>query len=151
MRLWSIHPRYLDARGLVTLWREGLLAKKVLEGHTKGYKKHPQLMRFRSYRELVALMNAYLYQVYLEAEKRGYKFDISKIEPVILFGETPVTRGQLRFEFSLLIKKVEIRDKRKFEELKRESTDRIEPNPVFRVVDGDMEPWEKYRRNYYEV
>jgi len=30
MRLWSLHPRYLDAKGLVALWREGLLAQKVL-------------------------------------------------------------------------------------------------------------------------
>jgi len=25
MRLWTLHPKYLDARGLVALWREGLL------------------------------------------------------------------------------------------------------------------------------
>ncbi|MDI3502728.1 MAG: hypothetical protein PWR13_285 [Archaeoglobi archaeon] len=28
MRLWSIHSKYLDAKGLVAVWREGLLAKK---------------------------------------------------------------------------------------------------------------------------
>lgn len=33
MRLWSLHPSYLDAVGLVALWREGLLARKVLQGH----------------------------------------------------------------------------------------------------------------------
>ncbi|WP_368086417.1 pyrimidine dimer DNA glycosylase/endonuclease V [Nitrosomonas sp. Nm34] len=26
MRLWSIHPKYLDAKGLLALWREGLQA-----------------------------------------------------------------------------------------------------------------------------
>ena len=36
MRLWSLHPRYLDAKGLVALWREGLLAQAVLKGQTKG-------------------------------------------------------------------------------------------------------------------
>jgi hypothetical protein len=29
-RIWSLHPKYLDARGLVALWREGLLAQAVL-------------------------------------------------------------------------------------------------------------------------
>ncbi|HEU5178767.1 MAG TPA: pyrimidine dimer DNA glycosylase/endonuclease V, partial [Burkholderiales bacterium] len=32
MRLWSLHPKYLDARGLVALWREALLAQAVLRG-----------------------------------------------------------------------------------------------------------------------
>jgi hypothetical protein len=47
MRLWSIHPKYLDSKGLVALWRESLLALKVLEGNTKGYKNHSQLNRFK--------------------------------------------------------------------------------------------------------
>ena len=47
MRLWTLHPRYLDARGLVALWREALLAQKVLRGKTRGYRAHPQLQRFR--------------------------------------------------------------------------------------------------------
>ena len=38
MRLWSIHPKYLGTKGLVALWREALLAQKVLQGNTKGYK-----------------------------------------------------------------------------------------------------------------
>ena len=47
MRLWSIHPKYLDTKGLLAVWREALLAKKVLENKTKGYKNHPQLERFK--------------------------------------------------------------------------------------------------------
>ncbi|WP_223209021.1 pyrimidine dimer DNA glycosylase/endonuclease V [Pyrococcus furiosus] len=39
--LWSLHPKYLDSKGLVALWREGLLAKKVLEGKTRSYRNHP--------------------------------------------------------------------------------------------------------------
>lgn len=30
MRLWSVHPGWLDAKGLVAAWREGLLARAVL-------------------------------------------------------------------------------------------------------------------------
>ncbi|MGC2462396.1 MAG: pyrimidine dimer DNA glycosylase/endonuclease V [Steroidobacteraceae bacterium] len=33
MRQWPLHPRYLDARGLVALWREALLAQAVRRGY----------------------------------------------------------------------------------------------------------------------
>lgn len=147
MRLWSIHPKYLDAKGLLALWREGLLAKKVLEGYTKGYKNHPQLIRFKNHGRPIALMNAYLYQVYLEARRRNYKFNILKIEPIVLIGEIAVTRGQLEFEFNHLLRKIRARDGRKFEELMRVPVNQVEPNPVFRAVDGEVEPWEKSRRD----
>src|SRR5690606_6899395 len=42
MRLWSLHPRYLDRQGLLALWREALLARAVLRGETRGYTLHPQ-------------------------------------------------------------------------------------------------------------
>jgi Pyrimidine dimer DNA glycosylase len=48
MRIWSLHPQYLDRQGLTAAWREGLLAQKVLTGTTKGYRNHPQLRRFRA-------------------------------------------------------------------------------------------------------
>ncbi|MDI6747818.1 MAG: pyrimidine dimer DNA glycosylase/endonuclease V [Rhodocyclaceae bacterium] len=41
MRLWTLHPRYLDARGLVALWREARLAQAVLGGKTRGYTHTP--------------------------------------------------------------------------------------------------------------
>jgi len=46
MRIWSLHPKYLDTKGLVALWRDALLARHVLQGKTTGYKNHPQLNRF---------------------------------------------------------------------------------------------------------
>jgi len=48
VRLWSVHPEYLDSRGLVALWREALLAQAVLRGETRGYRRHPRLARFRA-------------------------------------------------------------------------------------------------------
>ncbi|MEM3406315.1 MAG: pyrimidine dimer DNA glycosylase/endonuclease V [Nitrososphaerota archaeon] len=146
MRLWSIHPKYLDTKGLVSVWREGLLAKKVLEGRIRGYKNHPQLIRFRIYEKPVTLINAYLYQVYLEAKRRGYKFDLSKIEPLILKEEITVTKGQLEFEFFHLLKKLKKRNKKKFEELKNLTIDNIEPNPIFRVINGGIETWERTKK-----
>ena len=60
MRLWSIHPKYLDSKGLVAVWREGLLARSVLDGKTKGYKNHPQLIRFKNQKEPLLFLDTYL-------------------------------------------------------------------------------------------
>ena len=79
MRLWTLHPRCLDAKGLVALWREALLAQKVLLGGTRGYRNHPQLARFREQPDPVAAIGAYLLAAWEEATARGYRFDGSKI------------------------------------------------------------------------
>jgi len=129
--------------GLVAVWREGLLVKQVLEGKTKGYRNHPQLLRFKGYENPVDLIDAYLFQIYLEAKRRGYSFDYSKIRGVKLQGALAVTRGQLEYEFVHLLKKLELRDKKRLEELKGLNPKTIEPNPVFRAVVGEVEEWEK--------
>ncbi|MEO0101556.1 MAG: pyrimidine dimer DNA glycosylase/endonuclease V [candidate division WOR-3 bacterium] len=141
MRLWSLHPKYLDAYGLLAVWREGLLAKKVLAGKTKAYQNHPQLVRFREYQNPQLAINAYLYQVFLEAQRRGYNFNLKKIELVELKRIIPITKGQVDFEFSHLLKKVKARDEDKYEELLK--VKRIEVNPVFKLIRGKVADWEK--------
>ncbi len=79
MRLWTIHPKYLDARGLVALWRETLLAQKVLQGETKGYRNHLQLIRFKEQTDPVAYVATYLRFIHQEAVSRGYNFDWTKL------------------------------------------------------------------------
>lgn len=69
MRIWSIHPKYLDIKGLVALWRETLMAKHALEGKTRGYKNHPQLNGFKELKKPVDGINQYLTFVYDEAIK----------------------------------------------------------------------------------
>ncbi|MEM2429937.1 MAG: hypothetical protein QW779_05295 [Nitrososphaerales archaeon] len=65
------------------------------------------------------MINAYLYQVYLEDKKEDiYKFNKAKINPLNIRKRGTVTKWQLEFEFSHLLKKLEKRDKKKFEELK---------------------------------
>jgi hypothetical protein len=145
LRLWSIHPKYLDRVGLVAVWREGLLAKRIFEGKIRGYRNHPQLLRFKGYKKPVDLIDAYLFQIYLEAKRRGYSFDYSKIRGVKLQGALTVTRGQLEYEFAHLLKKLETRDKKKFEELKGLNPKNIEPTPLFRAIDGEVEKWEKLK------
>jgi len=130
-----IHPKYLDCRGLIAVWREGLLAKKVLEGKTRGYRNHPQLTIFKSYEKPIDLINAYLFQIYLETRRRGYSFDSSKIEFLNLKEAITITKEQLKIEFQLLLEKLKVRDKKKFEEIKSLQLDSVESNPIFRVVE----------------
>jgi hypothetical protein len=139
MRLWSLHPSLLDRLGLLALWREGLLAQKVLLGKTSGYRFHPQLKRFQSSKNPVAAISTYLWAVVDEAGARGYKFDASKIAMSRSGVLIPVTRGQMEFEREHLRKKLRMRDKGRAGML---SSSRLKPHPMMRVVPGDIEPWE---------
>lgn len=143
MRLWSIHPRYLDYRGLLGLWREALLAQKVILGETRGYKNHPQLLRFKNTNDPLLYIGTYLYYVYLEGKRRGYNFDMNKIKRYDLTLKLPVTQGQVRYEFNHLLNKLKNRDLKKYEEIKNEKE--IEVNPIFYVIKGDVEEWEKVK------
>ena len=138
MRLWSLHPQYLDAKGLVALWREGLLAQAVLNGQTRGYRNHPQLERFRDRAGAIAF---YLHHVVDEAEVRGYNFDRSKLPRRKFAASIEVSDGQLRFEWQHLTAKLRDRDP---EHLLRfaKITDPL-PHPFFVVVPGAVAAWEK--------
>lgn len=143
MRLWSIHPRYLDQKGLVALWREALLAQKVLRGLTKGYTNHPQLVRFRNTGDPIGSIARYLQCVADEADKRRYRFDRSKIRKTSYNKQIPVTNGQIHYEFNHLLNKLKDRDPAKYEKMR--STKKIEPHPLFEIVPGDIEEWEKIK------
>jgi hypothetical protein len=140
MRIWSLHPKYLDPKGLVALWRETLLAKQVLEGKTKGYKNHPQLYRFKAIKKPVDGINQYLSEIYIEASNRNYNFDKQKINWNFKKTKMNVTVGQLNYEASHLLNKLQIRDIKKYEALKTNLT--FETHPLFNLVDGAVEKWE---------
>jgi len=143
MRIWSLHPKYLDVKGLVALWRETLLAQKVLANETKGYKNHPQLNRFKEQIDPMAYIGTYLFHTFKEAEKRGYNFDQSKILkllPRTSRKKITVTSGQLDFELKHLNKKLRVRDIKK---LKENKTYDLELHPLLREIPGDIESWEK--------
>jgi hypothetical protein len=136
-----VHPRYLDSRGLVALWREALLAQKVLKGETRGYKHHPQLCRFKGASDPLAAIASYLKEVCKEADRRGYSFNSCKISCAPSAQKLPLTRGQLRYEFTLLRNKLNSRDPEKYKEL--EEAEEIEPHPLFYVTNGDVATWER--------
>lgn len=141
MRLWSIHPSYLDAAGLVALWREGLLARKVLCGQTTGYVNHPQLRRFRETPRPVQTLDAYLKSVHDEAARRGYHFNLQKIMPAGSIPLLPLPDKQLEYEFRHLLNKLQKRAPRQYDLLN--PTPAILPHPLFQVVSGNICNWEK--------
>ena len=142
MRLWSLNPKYLDRQGLIALWREGLLAKNVLEGKTKGYKNHPQLERFKKSSDPIKYINHYLSVVRKEALNRGYNCSAEKIiEVETLEEKIIISEGQLSYEFEHLSGKLEKRDPKKGEELK--IVDKIELHEMFISAPGDIADWER--------
>jgi hypothetical protein len=142
MRLWSLHPRYLDRQGLLALWRESLLAQKVLAGRTKGYRNHPQLDRFKGHPRPLDAMGFYLDGIRNEAERRGYSFDKKRIlRPGRRVGRIRVTAGQVRFETWHLSAKLGKRDKPGLERFRKVAKPDL--HPVFVLVKGPREPWEK--------
>ncbi len=143
MRLWSLHPRYLDPQGLVALWREALLARAVLGGKTRGYRSHPQLERFRTHATPRSAISSYLQGVHAEAEARGYSFDRSKIGPGRVEVPVFVTSDQVRHEWHHLLKKLQARNPA----LHRQWCDVITPDchPLFRPRPGPVESWERTR------
>jgi len=141
MRLWSLHPRFLDSRRLVALWREALLAKHVLKGKTDGYRNHPQLIRFRNSENPIAGINQYLKEIFIEADRRGFAFDDSKVSMNVNAEPMPVTDGQLDFEWNHLMKKLKKSDVNKYNQIKTKT--RPAPHPLFYKIKGTIEDWEK--------
>ena len=141
MRLWSLHPRYLDPQGLVALWREALLARAVLRGETRGYRQHPQLQRFREHAQPVPAIESYLAGVHGEAVVRGYAFDRSKLGMVIAVDPIVVAAGQLAFEWAHLQRKLALRSS----DVLARHAGLVAPDchPLFRIQSGPRAPWER--------
>ncbi len=141
MRLWTLHPRYLDPKGLVAAWREALLAQKVLSGATRGYRNHPQLVRFRAVADPQAAMATFLHELAEEASRRGYRFDVTKILGPRGTVQIPETRGQIDYEWAHLIRKLTVRAPGIARRLR--SLTKPKPHPLFRIIGGEVREWEK--------
>lgn len=141
MRIWTLHPKYLDPKGLVALWRESLLARAALCGETTGYRRHPQLARFQSHAAPAAAINTYLGIVLNEAQSRRYSFDTRKVSPDFTKVQIDCTAGQLLYEWQHLLGKLRVRSPAIFERWQIIATP--EPHPLFRIVPGSIEFWER--------
>jgi hypothetical protein len=141
MRLWSLHPQYLDSRGLVALWREALLARAVLRDRTHGYRKHPQLARFRAQATPLSAINAYLAALYAEAARRGYSFDRTKIGPVRKRVPMYLSTGQLQYEWQHLLAKLRRRAPALYRKWRRIRVPAA--HPCFHLRCGGVAAWER--------
>jgi len=141
MRLWTVHPSYLDAKGLTAAWREGLLAQKVLAGGTHGYKHHPQLARFRAHPRPLQAVASFLAAICEEAKRRGYRFDASKISKRKRAEHIEETSGQLLYEWNHLRAKLKLRAPEMYQRLRKVAIP--EAHPLFRIVPGEVRYWER--------
>lgn len=161
------------------------MAQAVLAGRTKGYRQHPQLVRFRCTPDPLETIGAYLGVVAGEAHCRGYNFNTSRIlrpHPIMTSGSTrqnapdvtaittpnatvsndetdgalatifapdsakdgmprmPVTIGQLEYERDHLMAKLRERSP---QDATRLASTSLQPHPLFRVVPGGIEAWER--------
>lgn len=139
--MWTLHPRYLDAKGLVACWREALLAQKVLSGATRGYRNHPQLVRFRNAADPMAAIGAFLREIAAEAGRRGYRFDVRKITAHRAAPRLRETRGQLDYEWAHLRRKLKVRAPDIARQLR--AVERPVAHPLFRITAGKVRDWEK--------
>ncbi len=142
MRLWSLHPSQLDSRALVAVWREGLLALAVVQGKTRGYRHHPQLVRFTESRDPVRLVTTYLLAVLAEATERGFAFDRSKLKSSRSRARLTVTSGQVAYEWGHLLRKLHRRDRPRWS---RQRMAKPLVHPMFHVVPGPVATWERLR------
>lgn len=139
--MWSLHPCYLDAKGLVALWRESLLARAVFKKETKGYQHHPQLVRFRECRKPIVAINQYLRAIYEEAAKRGYHFDADKLGRKESCAKIWITEGQLGYEWEHLRAKLKQRNWAQYE--KNKEIVKPRPHPLFKACAGGIASWER--------
>jgi hypothetical protein len=142
MRLWSLHPCYLDTKGLLAAWREGLLAQKVLAGGTKGYRNHPQLHRFRASADPLAMIGSFLSCIADDADRRQYRFDRTRIlRTENGLAPIAVNDGQILYELALLRRKLASRSPENYARIS--DIRRVRLNCVFTVRTGGVEDWEK--------
>ncbi len=144
MRLWSVHPKYLDPQGLVAVWREALLARAVLRGETRGYRHHPQLQRFQSQPAPACVVDLYLAGIHAEAVARGYSFDRGKIGMVSVQPRIAVTAGQLAYEWQHLLHKLALRTPSLYQRWGK--TADPDCHPLFEVVPGPVADWERKQK-----
>ncbi|WP_109473214.1 pyrimidine dimer DNA glycosylase/endonuclease V [Ornithinimicrobium cavernae] len=150
MRLWSLHPRYLDRAGLTAAWREALLAQAVLAGRTRGYTRHPQLERFRATTDPMGSIGHFLEGIRQEATERGYRFDGARIDrPAVgvpgpgFTEQVQVTGGQVAFEWTHLMTKLRHRSPVVAQRWESLEPPAVDVHPLFVVMPGPVAAWER--------
>jgi pyrimidine dimer DNA glycosylase len=119
----------------------GVAGAESFARQTRGYKNHPQLLRFSEMENPPAALAAYLKAVHEESVRRGYNFDGSKIGAQRSRRKIRETRGQLLYEWKHLKRKFKKRDSKRSRDFA--SVKIPAPHPLFEMVSGEIRAWEK--------
>lgn len=143
MRVWTIHPKYLNRKELSACWHDGLRALKVLSEPEKYQRFYEGLSVFRVQSEPVYALAKYLQAIGKEGVKRGLQMDLSLLPevPKDFRLKIPVSEERIASERKLLTKRLAGLGRwhlRKFQSMLPGRT-----NPLFFVQnDNHPSPWE---------
>jgi hypothetical protein len=84
MQLWTLHPKHLDVRGLVALWREALLAQKILCGATRGYRFDASKIGVRRIRWKMTETRGQLLYEWRHLKRKLKRRDVKKYRDLLL-------------------------------------------------------------------
>lgn len=149
MRMWSFHPKYLDNVGLNRAINESIAGYKALiktkEGYPLAWEKHPQLERFKNTLFGNVLLRQYIkylldYKYALQMKQLGYN---SYIGLFICENFQSVNIQQLKYEWNHYLVKLLKRNKDLYNDLK--NIELPDPHPLFKIVNGEIENWERVK------
>lgn len=136
MRLWTLHPKYLDSEGLMAVWRDALRARRLLKEETDGDSDHPQLTRFRETDHPADAIECYLQTVFEEARERDVSFDASKLHTPVRNVRIEETEDRLLYEWHRLLDKLRERQPPLFRKIK--DLERPDAHPMFTIIEDDV-------------
>lgn len=150
MRLWSLHPSYLDKQALQVCWADALQAleyykqeRAYMKGITNDLSPYfyPCLDRFRMTGSPIAHITNYLHGLCDESERRNTPFGRAKLPEFTPGLRLKVTDGQIAREEKLLLLQL---NRRKQTQLWMDLfvAEYVQPHPLFEIVSGPVEPWE---------
>jgi hypothetical protein len=162
MRLWSFHPRYLDNIGLSRAINESISGYKALEDwqrdqkqivplhdneYPPSWKNHSQLVRFKiddGDKHLQDYIDVVL-SCYVDRKLKSYNSKTIRFMTAHLYHlrQLTVTNEQLLYEWQHYLKKIQKRSPKLYEEYILINTPIA--HPLFKVVSGEIESWEKVK------
>lgn len=146
MYFWTIHPEYLDNKGLIDLWRDGF---KALALYKRGNLVHAVAQPFLSDPHPDAAIAEYLEHVASEGHRRDINFDVGRLEPwvhlVDMNREIEKPYRDICADYIRLMERLEVYDPAKKTKVEaslglftRKSHTvqlaKMKPNPIFTIV-----------------
>ena len=120
----------------------GPLVLEALRPHSRLiFDAHLMVENPEAHLDSFARAGADMITVHAEATARGYRFDGSKIHPGAPTTLIAVTSGQMAYEWTHLLAKLQMRNPTLHEKWRAHAA--MAPHPLFQVCPGELEPWER--------